>query len=229
MIPAIPLYKFGGARARGGVALLAALSLAVAGCTSHAAGQAAGATHPASSVASPAADPATAASAGSPTTASSAHPAPLRTVAPAPHGGNVHQHVPSGVARTAAPVPLTSTAHFGHGLSVQVVKHATIHAKASGPGEISGAATALTIRFTNASPHPIDLSHVVVADQDADGTPLLSVSGRPARAVEGSIGAHTTKTAVYVFTLTDQTHNPYTFTISYSTAAPAVRLVGDAA
>jgi hypothetical protein len=224
MIPA-PLLRFPGTRRtrRGTVALLAAVAFAATACTSHTGTQAAGAATGSTNAASSTVSPRTAPAGMSSATSSAA------TIAPAPHGGNVHRHVPSGVAHSAAPVPLSHPAHFGRGLSVRVVRHVTVLAKADGPGQISGPATALTIRFTNASGRTIDLSSVVVADQDAQGTPLLSVSARPARAVTGSLGRHASKSGVYVFTLPPRRHNPYTITISYSTTAPAVRLVGDAA
>jgi hypothetical protein len=228
MIPA-PLPRHPGSRRtrRGTVALLGAVAFAATACTSHTGTQAAGAATGSTSAASPTASPTV-----SPRTAStgaSSAASPVATIAPAPHGGNVHRHVPSGVAHSAAPVPLSHPAHFGRGLSVRVVKHATVQAKADGPGQISGPATALTIRFTNASRRTIDLSSVVVADHDAQDTPLLSVSARPGRAVTGSLGPHASKSGVYVFTLPQRRHNPYTISISYSTTAPVVRLVGDAA
>jgi len=112
---------------------------------------------------------------------------------------------------------------------VRIVKHTIIHAKAHGPGQISGPAMALTIHFVNGSKRSIDLNHVVVNDQDAKGTPLLSITSSPASPAEGSVAPGATKSAVYVFTLPSVRHNPYTISISYSTAAPVVRLVGDAA
>lgn len=237
MISAVLTHLLGPVRSRRGTgAVCAALAFAAAGCASHTGEQAAAGT--AGTTATPAAVRAAApATTGrtattpttSATTSATAARVPVTTVAPAPHGGNVHRHVPAGIAHSAAPVPLAQPASFGRGVSVRVIRHATVDAQAHGPGEISGPATALTIRFTNASRRTVDLSHVVVADQDAQGTPLLPVSSRPARPVAGSLGPHAAKTAVYLFTLPQRRHNPYTITISYATTSPAVRLVGAAA
>jgi hypothetical protein len=203
-----------------GAVLLGGFVLLVAACSSRSAAE------PAATNGSTTSGSATAAARPAPGATSG--PAARTKIVPAPNGGNIHQHVRSGVAHTAAPVPMSHVAHFGRGVSVRIVKHTIINAKAKGPGEISGPAMALTIHFVNASKRSVDLNHVVVNDQDAKGTPLLSVANS-ASPVAGSVAAGATKTGVYVFTLPRVRHNPYTISISYSTAAPVVRLVGVAA
>ena len=85
------------------------------------------------------------------------------------------------------------------------------------------------MQFSNGSTNPVDLSHVVVNDQDSKGTPLVAMSSAPAAPLQGTLAAGASKTGVYVFELPRVRHNPFTIAVSYSTAAPVVLLIGDAA
>jgi hypothetical protein len=141
----------------------------------------------------------------------------------------VHETVRAGVVHTEAPVPLDHAANFGSGVSVAIVKRATIQAKATRPGEISGPASMFTLQFTNRSSHVVSLSNVVVNDTDSRGTPLVAIAGSPSNPVHGRLAPNRSAQGSYVFELSGTRNNPYTISVSYSTAAPVVLFLGNAA
>lgn len=161
----------------------------------------------------------------------SANPKVLPTVTSAisaPMGGNVSESVPSGSVRTAAPIDLTATANFGTGVTAKVVANSRISFTAHRPGEISGPAVEVRIRFTNNSSAAVSLANVVLNDQDAKATPLVQVDSSPAAPVSGSLAPGKSATGIYAFELPPSYHSPLTLSVSYTTAAPVVLFVGDA-
>ncbi len=197
------------------LACAALMSLAACGGSKHEAAKSPTATSAASTSAAPTPSPA-------PKTLPS-----LSTPVSAPGGGDVRSTIASASVHTAAPIPVTATADFGTGVTTKVVSNKKISFSAHLPGEISGPAAQVTLQFTNNSAAAVSLSHVVVNDQDAKGTPMVSNQSSPAAPVTGSLAPGASTTGVYVFSLTSSYVAPLTISVSYSTAAPVVLFVGD--
>lgn len=161
-------------------------------------------------------------------TIDSTKPTRPTTVVPAPGGGNVSQTVPSATVVTAAPVSLSATASFGGKITASIVKVTPFDATAQGAGEVSGPAVSVTVRISNGSAKPVDLSGVVVNLADKAGSPSSPMLGSPASALIGSVKPGGTSDGVYVFSLAKSHINPISVSVSVSTGAPIVLFVGDA-
>ena len=156
------------------------------------------------------------------------HPPALTTEVPAPGGGNVSQTVAPQTPKTAPSVPITATASFGGKVTAAITKVAMVKASAKGPGEIAGAAIAITVSIHNGSAKAVDLSGLVVNVADKSGAPQIPTSSDPSDPISGSAAAGSDVKGVYVFTIQNTIKNPVSISVSYSTEAPVVLFVGDA-
>ncbi|HZC69907.1 MAG TPA: hypothetical protein VE442_04385 [Jatrophihabitans sp.] len=147
------------------------------------------------------------------------------TPVPAPAGGNVHRTVAAQPISTRPPVAFSHPAQFGDGVTAIITGQRIVHVKAKLPGEIAGAAVAVTVRLVNRSAQPVSLDAVVVNDQDRAGTPLVQITSA-STPLRGELAAHYAKSGSYVFGLPAHYRNPLTLTVRYSTAAPVVAFVG---
>lgn len=143
-------------------------------------------------------------------------------------GGGINQIVPSAARKTKAPVPLAGTADFGTGVTAHLTSVTAVQAQAAGPGEVAGPALKVAVRLTNDSDAAISLVGVVVTIADANGTPGVQMSQSGSSPFRGSLAAHASADAVYVFTIPAGHRNPVTVNLSYSSEAPVVLFVGDA-
>lgn len=153
---------------------------------------------------------------------------PATTPVPAPGGGDINQTVPEVEITSNSPVPLTETADFGNGVTVNLAAIQSITTEAQLPGEIAGPGVQVTVDIVNSSSDAIDLGAVIVDLADAAGTPAIPMSASPASPFVGSLAAGQTATGVYVFTVPSTYANPATVSVSYSTKAPVAVFVGDA-
>ncbi|GGL87437.1 hypothetical protein [Nakamurella endophytica] len=134
--------------------------------------------------------------------------------------------MPTGTVETAPPVPLTSAAAYGNGVTVTVSSIKKVTTTAQLPGEISGPGVQISLTFRNASSAPIDLGNVVADLQDASGVSAGAMSASPAKPVTGSLAPGATATGIYVYTLGAQFKNPAHLSVSYSAQAPVALFSG---
>jgi len=130
---------------------------------------------------------------------------------------------------SSAPVALDAVADFGSGATIVLDHVKPIDAVAAGPGEVSGPALALTFTMTNRSSTALGLESVTVDVTDAIGDPGIAMFGDPAQPFQGSLAVGATATATYVFAVDPAARSPIRVEVNYSTGAPTVVLVGDAA
>jgi hypothetical protein len=156
------------------------------------------------------------------------HPPALTTEVSAPGGGNVTQTVAPQTVMTAAPIPLTATASFGGKITAVITKVARVKATAKGPGQIAGAAIAITLSIHNGTAKSLDLGGLVVNVADSAGTPQIPTSSDPSDPIGRSAAAGSDVQGTYVFTIQNTIKNPISVSVSYSTEAPVVLFVGDA-
>lgn len=86
------------------------------------------------------------------------------------------------------------------GVSVVAVAVDAVQVEALGPGDTSGPGFAVTLRFTNASAAPFDLSGLAVnATTGADKVPALPSDAAPAEAPSGELAPGDERSATFVF------------------------------
>jgi hypothetical protein len=113
-------------------------------------------------------------------------------------------------------------------LAATVTGMAAVDGKAQGPGEIAGPAVRFTIRITNTTGKPADLSHTVVnAYYGADASPAqpltIGTAAFPASLADGA-----SATGTFVFTIPDSARASVVVTVDTSVANPVVAFKGAA-
>jgi hypothetical protein len=167
----------------------------------------------------------TSSSAGS----SSASSVDVTRVVPAPSGGNISQTVsPSATESTAAAVPLTAPAHLEGGVVITLARIQAINVGAEGPGEVAGAALAVTVHVDNESSQSVDMSSAVVTLLDANGNVGNPTPASPAAPFTGAIQPKASADGVYVFNIATNNRNPINVFVSYSGGALNAHFVGNA-
>ena len=97
-----------------------------------------------------------------------------------------------------------------------------------GPGELSGPAVAVTLKITNATSKPVDVTNsVVAAYYGGDQTPANESSSSPSKPLRGTIGRHRSATGTYVFLIPVKQRSKVHLSVSYDPTKPVVSLVGD--
>jgi stage V sporulation protein SpoVS len=211
-----------------GVALLAGCSGPSPASSTAAVTPAAKASGPAS--ASPTSSPSTAPSTAAPSpTASSSRPSSTPAAVHPLTGGNIKQTVAPHVVPTKRAVPLDKTSPVSGKVAVSLAGVKSITVKAVGPGEVAGAALAVTVRIKNDSGHALNVSSAYVTLIDSAGNVGTPTPVAPSRPLIASIASGTTAEGVYVFTVAKTARNPVDVMVTYSTDAPAARFVGNAA
>lgn len=130
---------------------------------------------------------------------------------------------------TLPEIALTATAVSEGMVSVLLSSIQAVDATAVGPGEIAGPSLAVTVNITNRSDAAISIDTVIVTLEDSAGSPGLPTTSAPARPFTGNLAPGESADGVYVFTISQSVRNPVSVLVSYSTEAPVVRFVGDAA
>ena len=159
--------------------------------------------------------------------ASSDVPAPPTTAVPPAVEGNINETVAERTVPTNPPASVAESSDLGNGVKVSISETRPVDAIAVGPGEIAGAAVAVTVVISNESAELVDLGALVVTAQDAAGTPALTASGEPASPILGAVDAGQQVSGVYVFVLPPDHTNPMSYTVSYSPEVPVALFVGD--
>ena len=139
-----------------------------------------------------------------------------------PGQGNVNRALPSIAQATRAPVSGTSTASFGAGVSVRLVRSEPTAVKAQGIGETSGPGMIYTLRLTNRSEDAVDLTYATVSASGRGGTPIPAYLGKPTEPFAGSVKAGKRAIGTYVFMVAADQRRSVRLTIAYSPAADAV-------
>ncbi len=149
------------------------------------------------------------------------------TPVPPPVEGNINETVAERSVPTNPPAAIAESSDLGNGVKISISETRPVDAVAVGPGEIAGAAVAITVVISNESAELVDLGALVVTAQDAAGTPALTASGEPASPILGAVDAGQQVSGVYVFVLPPNHANPMTYTVSYSPEVPVALFVGD--
>ncbi|HEY0888153.1 MAG TPA: hypothetical protein VGE38_00900 [Nocardioides sp.] len=183
----------------------------------------------------PAGDPAASATAG-PTASSSAaapssddrEPGPTPSSG-APSSGSL-EPVPYAEITPQPAVPLTATADFGTGLTVEITRIESVRSVAKRPGEISAPAVRLTMRAHNRGAKPIDLEQMVVnLDYGRERTPAVSVQDPGGDPFAGVLAPGAAMRGVYVFNVPDADRGEIRVSTSYTGSAPTLVLAGSVA
>lgn len=162
--------------------------------------------------------------AGQASTAAAAPEPPAST----PTAGSLDP-VPYEEVTPEPPVPLTATADFRTGLTVQVTDIESVRSVAQRPGEISAPALRLTLQAHNSSGEPISLDGMVVTlEYGADRTPAINVHEPAGAPFEGVLAPGDSVHGVYVFNVPDEARSQIRVTTSYTGEAPTLVLAGPA-
>jgi len=153
---------------------------------------------------------------------------PVSTSGPVPTSGDINQVVPEREIPTNSAVPLDGTADFGDKILARLTDVKAIDATARVPGEISGAALAVTVEIENTSADPIGLDSVTVNMTGADDVPAPPVTTDPASPLSGTLMPGEKKSGVYVFTIPADSRGSVGVTVLYSAGAPIVLFQGNA-
>ena len=147
---------------------------------------------------------------------------------PAPSGGNVSQLVtPTAIPTTAPPVALQAPANV-NSVVVSLVTIQSLTVGVSGPGEVAGPALAVTVKISNNSSKPVDVSSAVVTLLDAQGQVGTPTPASPAAPFTGSIQPGASASGVYVFGVAKTQRNPIDVYVSYTAGAATAHFVGNA-
>jgi hypothetical protein len=119
-------------------------------------------------------------------------------------------------------------ARFDAGMSVTATAIRSTTAKGRLPGEISGPAVEIVLKYSNSSGHHVDVGNAVVTVSGRNGDPADQISGPPADPVSGKVAPHSSKSGTYVFTLAKAQQSRVTIDVTYSPSAPSVVIVGSA-
>lgn len=142
--------------------------------------------------------------------------------------GGINKIVPSKKRSAKPPVPLTATADFGTGVTARLVHVNAVHGEANGPGEVAGPALRIDVMLMNGTGHVVDLTQALVTITDSTGTPGVQLTQSGSAPFHGSVKAHSSVRATYVFTLPTAHRDPVTVNFSYSSEEPVVLFVGNA-
>jgi hypothetical protein len=158
--------------------------------------------------------------------------------------GNIHQTVRAVTVTTKPPVSLRAVAHFGTGVTAQIMSIKAIDYHAVAPGQVSGPGLRLVIQINNGTPKSIHLDNAVVTIADARGTPGLEMNITPQAAddgvghpgpgnfshpMRGLLAPHHKTSGTYVFTIPTGHRTPVTVNFSYAGGGPVVLFKGDMA
>lgn len=164
--------------------------------------------------------------AAAPTPTPGSEPSSGPTETPSPGSLDV---VPMEEVTPEPAIPLTATADFGTGLTLEIVRIESVKGVAKGVGEVAGPALRLTLRMANASDTPVSLEGAVVeVASGADRAPASTLSGPGVRPFGGEVPAHGSVTAAYVFGVPEEARDRLQVTVSYTAAAPVVVFAGAA-
>jgi hypothetical protein len=114
-----------------------------------------------------------------------------------------------------APVGLGAPSQFGNGVSVRLVSVTEVTARASGPGEISGPALAVTVQVTDAGPAAVSLDALAVnVYGGAMGSPASRMRDGATQPLHGSLAPGHSEIATYVFAVPRAQRDQVTVTVA---------------
>lgn len=135
--------------------------------------------------------------------------------------------VPSVNTRTLPPVPMSSPAAFGGGVSARVTKAVDQKQTDQGPGVIARArAVAFTLRFTNHSGKPISVNTVNVTATYGHGSPAVPANLSSNEPLHNHIRPGGTATGVYAFVIPKANRGRVSLAVWYAQDKPTVVFSG---
>lgn len=176
-----------------------------------------------------------------PTAPPSASPTPPTAAPPSPDGEAQSSASATPSPGSLAPVPyaevtpqpaipLTATADFGTGLTVEISKVEPVRSTATRPGEISAPALRLTLRAHNGSARAIAVEQMVVTlEYGRERTPAVNVQEPGGKPFAGVLAPGASQRGVYVFNVPDPARDEIRVTTSYTGSAPTLVLAGSVA
>lgn len=147
---------------------------------------------------------------------------------PAPVAGGQGAVVPVATVAPQAATPLGAPATDAGGLRFAIDSIEAVEGEASAPGEIGGPALRVTLRTTNTSSSPVDLSLTVVdLRHGADEVPAapFTIGTSP---LSGTLAPGASATGVYVFAVPEQRRDQVTIYVNARPELPSVVFEGSA-
>ncbi|WP_417216871.1 DUF4352 domain-containing protein [Arthrobacter sp.] len=114
------------------------------------------------------------------------------------------------------------------GVRVKATAIRSIQVTAQTPGEMAGAALAITLRLKNSSEKPINIDSAVIGLSDAMGNPAQPTTSDPFKPFQGEVAPGATSLGTYVFLIPKQDRNDLVLTVEYLAGQPIADFVGDA-
>lgn len=131
------------------------------------------------------------------------------------------------VGAALPPVRATESASLENGVAISIVSSETVDIEARIPGETSGPATVLTLKITNGTTSPIDLSAVLVDLLDDEGRSFTLIdSADLATSFDTPLKPGGTSSASFVFRPGPTIGSGTYLTVKYATDEPSVVFAG---
>lgn len=162
--------------------------------------------------------------AGSAAPAVSATPA-RTTPVPAPNGSSVDNVEPSARPVDTAEVAIDEVAEVGHGVTARIDSVKGLEVRAKTPGEVDGAAVAVTISLFNDGDEAIDVSGAMVTLYGAGDVLGQPTTSDPYQPFGGKIDAGSSARGVYVFLLPDAAQGALDVSVQYEAGTTIARFV----
>lgn len=147
---------------------------------------------------------------------------------PAPTPGTTKEVIKAGRRGTVKRAGLRSEVTLPNGVRVKATSIKNIQATAQTPGEMVGAALAITLRLKNSSENPINIDSAVIGLSDATGNPAQPTTSDPFKPFQGEIAPGSTSLGTYVFLIPKQDRKDLVLTVEYLAGQPIADFVGDA-
>lgn len=142
--------------------------------------------------------------------------------------GNIRQHATTHKVTYESKAALGSTGRFAGGVRVRISKITPVTSKPVGPGEVGGAGLALTVKITNGSTVPVDLSTFTVTLSGSDGSPAIVTTGGSSAPLDGQLAAGDSANGTYDFTLANSLRRPVTIQVQYGNGQTVLQFSGNA-
>lgn len=153
---------------------------------------------------------------------------PARTTpVPAPGGSTIDEVEEQVDPVETSTVLLDESAEVGSGVAAQIVDIEPLEVTAETPGEISGAAVAVTVSISNGSSEAIDVSSAMVSLLAAGGELGQPTTSDPYRPFGGLIDAGAAAEAVYVFLLPEDAQSAFDVSVQYRAGTTIARFVDE--
>ncbi|MBC3761668.1 hypothetical protein ACUN7V_08020 [Quadrisphaera oryzae] len=158
------------------------------------------------------------------TTGTSVPPETTPVPTPSTPAGPPASTAPAVGVTTVPPVGLSSPAPFGDGLVATVTAVERVQLKGTGPGEVAGPGTAVSLTLRNGTTARVDLGGVVVGVTYGDGSPGDPSTSVPADVPGGVLEPGASVKGVWVFSRPSGATDPVEVTVGSVSSAAVVTI-----